>query len=246
MTSSEERASVDRGLSDRRGLFLAVGGCAVAAAILLLAAGQPWLLATLPAQPPLPAVQKTFRGGEVVEFLVPVGILAGAAGLALIATRRIGRLVVGCGLTAAGFLVMLASGFFLYDDGVNTALAWAQAYAPPGGSLVPDRDVSTVPAGLAAAAGGLALVVGLLASLLSGRWPVMGARYERRTRSSGRAVGRRASVAGVRPAGGASPGADEAAMWSAVERGEDPTMPQSDADPDDGRATTRDQPVPGG
>lgn len=242
MTSSEHR-SPSSTRSDRRGLVLAVAGCLVATSVILVSSGQRWLLAELPAEPPLPGVSQEFSGGEAVDVLMPIGLLVGAAGLALIATGRIGRLVIGVVLVAAGTLLVVAIGFFLYDDGVSVALSWAQAYAPPGGSVWPERDLAAAPAVVALIAGAIALAVGLLAIAGSRRWPVMGARYER---------GRRrvpsenaATVAAPGSVTDAAPAVNEATMWTALDRGEDPTASPPRPGPSNARETPPDRPPSG-
>ncbi len=226
--------------SAARGLALAVVGCVVAAAILLLASGQGWLQVALPARAPLPAAGQTFTGEEVVAWLVPVGILVGAAGLALIATRRIGRLLVACIVVLAGLAVLAAVGYFLYDDGSLQAARWAQARAGTGESLQADREVSTGPAVFALSGGVAAVTVGLFALARSGFWPVMGARFQRRVTSSVPGSAGR-SVAGGTASSRPPAGADEAAMWAALERGEDPTAVPGLARTTDALETTRDK-----
>lgn len=231
-------------VADRRALLMAIAGCLAAAVAMLLASGQVWLEVALAPQPPLPGVSRAFTGGEVVDLLVPISILVGAAGLALIATRRVGRLVVASIVVLAGLLVLVAVGFFVYDEGSTAAYSWAQAYAAAGESVFPDRDVSVMPAVLALVAGVIALASGLLSILGSRRWPVMGARYEPRTGSVSRTRVSEPSAAAPAAPANSSPPANEAAMWAALERGEDPTAASVECSPDDATTATRDQPVP--
>lgn len=224
--------------SDRRGLLLVVAGCLTAAAVLLLASGQAWLRVSLPARAPFPGVTQALTGQEVVDVLVPVGILVGAAGLALIAARRVGRLVVASVVVVASVLVLAAVGWFLYDDGFSVALSWAQARTSTVGvSAIPDHDVSVAPGVLALLGAGLSLAVGLLTILRSGRWPTMGARYERRTGSASGGTERLVPAAGAASADGSGTANDnitsEAVMWAAMERGEDPTAGRSVLGADD-------------
>lgn len=228
MTSGGDMPS---GTAGRRGLALAVVGCALAAVLLALGAGQVWLRVSLPAQPPLPGDQADLTGQDLVPTLLPVGILVGAAALALLATRRLGRVVVGAVLVGAGLLVAARVGFLLYDDGQLAALSWAQTVAvpPPGESLFPEGDFAQTPAVVAVVACGIGVAVGASTLWTSRRWPVMGARYER------------ASAPPPAPAGSSS-AVDEATMWTAVERGEDPTAPSPETPSLPSPMPTRDRP----
>ncbi|MGI8721583.1 MAG: Trp biosynthesis-associated membrane protein [Geodermatophilaceae bacterium] len=226
--------------SQPRGLLLAVLGCLGAAAILVLASGQGWLEVALSARAPLPAARETLTGQEVVDSLVPVGLLVGAAGLALIATRHIGRLVVAGVVVLGGLAVLAAVGFFLYDDGSQPAVQWAAARAGVGASVLVNRDVSTGPAVFALVGGLSAVAVGVFTLLRSGSWPVMGARYQRRAASPVPGIQDRSGAA--RAASSAQPAAtSEAAMWAALERGEDPTAGPAQAGTTEPPGATRDQ-----
>ncbi|MDQ3576076.1 MAG: Trp biosynthesis-associated membrane protein [Actinomycetota bacterium] len=219
---------------------MAVVGCVVAAAILLLASGQSWLQVALPARAPLPAARETLTGQEVVDSLVPVGLLVGAAGLALIATRHIGRLVVAGIVVLAGLAVLAAVGFFLYDDGSLQAVQWAQARTGGGESVQANRDVSIGPAVLALLGGLSSVTVGVFTLVRSRSWPVMGARYQRRATSTAPGVADRPGGAheeSSRP----QVATNEAAMWAALERGEDPTAVPGLARTTDALETTRDK-----
>lgn len=229
MIEAAPPADSNRSGSHRRELQLAVVGCLVAAGALLTASGLDWLQASVAIEPPLPDARETFTGAEIIDALVGIGVLSGAAGLALIATRWPGRLAVGIVLTVVGLLTLVQIGFFLYDGGMQTAWNWAQAYAADGSSVFPDHEVSPTPAVVAILGAGIAVAVGVFATVSGRRWPLMGARYERRSRS---AEGYRspASSSENSPASAdLSPESREAAMWSALERGEDPTATEPDS-----------------
>lgn len=239
-------------MTGRRGLLAAVAGCLVAAAAMLLGSGQNWLQATLEAQPPLPSRSQTFTGADVVDSLVPVGILVAAAALALIASRWIGRLIVGGVLVLAGLLTLATAGRFLYDGGTEFAYSWAQDYATAGGSLFPTVDANAAPAVLALAGAGIALAAGLFTLTASRRWAVMGKRYDRQGRSAaGHPGGQgrpRDAASAVQPdprshGSSSAPPVSETAMWAALDRGEDPTA--GSAEPQPSHAPTPDQPPRG-
>lgn len=166
-------------------------------------------------------------GQEVVEVLAPIGFLVGAAGLALIASRRLGRLIVGAILVMAGLLAMSVIIFFLDDGGSLAAFSWAQGRSAIGESANPDRRLLVPPAVLALSGGAIAVAVGVLAIARSRRWPTMGARYERRNRPPAERNGGRTPAGLSAPANHAAPAASEAAIWTALDRGEDPTATPS-------------------
>ncbi len=212
--------------SDRHGLWLAVIGSAVAAAALILAAGQVWLQVSLPRDPPLPGVSASFTGAQMAGGLVPTGILAGAAGLALIAGRRVVRLAVGSVLVLIGLLTLGGMWFQIEDEGLLRGFSWAQRYQEDASleSIFPDRDFSAAPAWLALAGGGLILAVGMMTLLRSRRWPVMGARYEPNNRTVPAGSPRPSSTVDGQGGDDAPREMDERSMWSALERGHDPTL----------------------
>lgn len=232
--------------TDRRGLLLAVAGCLASAAVILLASGQTWLEVALVREPPLPSVREAFTGGDVLDSLVPLGILVGAAGLVLVATGRAGRLVVGVVLVVAGILVLAPVAFFLDDDGALTAMSWVQAYEEPGSSLYPERDVSLVPAVFALLGGGMSTGIGIFTLIRRRGWPVMGTRYERGPRAVTTTGGGGSQGGEAQGLSAAAAPVGETAMWAAMERGEDPTATPVARTRDTGPGSaTRDQPGQG-
>jgi len=225
-------------------LVLAVVGCAVASAALLLAADQVWLEAAIPLEPV--GRTATFRGSELVPELSAIGILAGIAALALIAGGRVIRVIVGSVLVLAGLLAIVTCGLRIGDQGKSFADAWAQRLYPTAdsGTVLADSEFLAAPAWLALSGGGIALAVGVLTIVRCRRWPVMGARYERRAAPVDVAgPGTSSTVDGSASNEEADP-LNEVAMWSALERGEDPTAASSDAR-SEAVAEPPDQPVSG-
>jgi uncharacterized membrane protein (TIGR02234 family) len=189
----------------RRGFVVALVLLAAGAGLLFLAAGQPWGTASAN-EPGLPAIAVTLAGREAA-LVVPAAAVVALAGLAgLLATGRVGRIVVGVLLVLVGGAAAAAAATFPGSaaDVLSRALS-DRAGAPAAATT--SATSWWVPALL----GGLLVVVaGALAVARGGRWPRLGARYER--------------------AGAASPGAPGASptssadVWAALDRGEDPTL----------------------
>ena len=192
----------------RRELTVAVGLCLTGAALVLLAAGRPWVEAVLDPGPPSPPAPVSLRGSEVTPGTSALGLLGLAGVAALLATRRAGRLVVGALLALAGTgLVALAVG----AAGTDPATAVAR---------VVDDVAVTSAAGTAwpwvAALGGLLLALAGTLAVVRGRsWAALSGRYD-----APRAPGTAGAAAGEPPRRPADP---DHAAWDALDRGEDPT-----------------------
>ncbi|HVQ89932.1 MAG TPA: Trp biosynthesis-associated membrane protein [Mycobacteriales bacterium] len=189
-------------------LLLGLAGAGLA----LLAGGRVWLRVDAPRRPPLPDVAVALSG-RAVEPLVPALGVVGLAGLvALLATRGRGRLVVGGLLAASGLLLAVRAAGRV--TGPDQAAAWSlltdagkTSGIPPGTAVT----VSTMPVWpvLAVLAGLALLLAGAGALLRSRRWPGMSARYDAPTGPPAPAATAQAAA--------------PAAVWDALDRGDDPT-----------------------
>ncbi len=193
--------------SVRRELGAAVLACAAGGGLALLAASRPWLRLSAPRRPPLPAVAVDLSGRDLAPLVAGLGLVGLAGVVGLLATRRWGRLAVGAVLALAGLGVVAGALPKLAAPGADRARDLL-ADSGRGGALPADAAVAatTVPAWpLLAALGGLLLAAGGLAVLVRGRrWPTMSTRYER-------------------PAAGRPAPPTDAALWDALDRGDDPT-----------------------
>lgn len=167
-------------MTARRQLTVTVLATAVAAGVVLFAAGRDWQSIMTHRIAPLPPMTVRHSGADLSPWLPALGAVGLAGAGALIATRGLLRMVVGGLLTVVGAGILAAVGGVL-GHGVDKG--W---------------PVLTMVAAVVIAAAGVATV------RFSGRWPEMSARYER---------------AGGDP----KPKASEAALWDALDRGEDPT-----------------------
>jgi uncharacterized membrane protein (TIGR02234 family) len=147
-------------------------------------------------------------GRELVPLAPAVGLLALAAVVAVPATRRTGRRLVGAALATAGLVTAV------WSTAVATDLT-ARIAQFAGASGVDVTGVHTAPgwAVLAAAAAALIAGTGLAVVIRGPAWPSMGQRYDRRPA--------RASPPG--PGGGPSDRRAGREAWDALDRGEDPT-----------------------
>jgi uncharacterized membrane protein (TIGR02234 family) len=209
-----------------RELAAVLVACAAGAGAALLAASRGWLRLAAPRTPPLPELAVTLAGRDL-EPLVPALGVVGLAGLvALLATRRRGRLVVGAVLAAAGLALMLRALPYLAAPGPAEArdLLLDQGRAtgePPGAAVAATTD----PAGpLLAAVGGAAMLLGGVGTVLrSRRWPGMSARYDAPSSATApdQTPAAEPGTASDKTSAGGIPTAGEA--WDALDRGEDPT-----------------------
>lgn len=187
----------------RRELSIAVGLCLTGAALVLFAAGQPWAVALVDPGPPLPPSRETVTGGAVAPPVPALGLVALAGAAALLATRRVGRQVVGALLLlAGGGTAVLAAAASL--DAREALPALTAAGVDPATVTSLEPTPWSVPAGL----GGLLVgAAGLLTAARGRSWAALSGRYD----APGAAAQRRRRVD------------PDAADWEALDRGEDPT-----------------------
>ena len=183
-------------MSGRRGLVVALAGCALAGALVLVCAGRVWGSATVTAT--AGAQQHLTATGHAAEPALPaLGFALLVSTGALIASRRLLRRLVGLVVVViGGAAIGLAA--TSHDDVVRALTRHAFAVQTA------DVHVSlSAWAVLTAVGGAIGVVIGAAAVLFGNTWPALGARYETPV---------------------AKPKADtETATWDALDRGEDPT-----------------------
>lgn len=191
---------------DRRELGVAVLGCLLGAAVVLFAAGRPWVQAVA-VQEPL-RVDLSVTGGALAPVVPACGLVCLAGSVGLLAARAKLRRVVG--------LILLVAG--------ATAAVGAVAGANPGAGELAERAGAAVGTASATASGVehapwpwvavlgavLCTAAGLLTFVRAGVWPGMSARYERPD-----------ATPPPSPAATADTSLDQ---WRALDRGEDPTI----------------------
>ena len=189
-------------MSSRRGLTTAVLLCLLGAFVVLVAAGRPWVSVEVPAGPLADARTDVHTGTELVPGLSALGLLGLAGVVALAATRRIGRVLVGVVLVATGGGVV-ASVLSAY----GTALA----------EELPDQPTDAAATlsvwSVLTLLGGVLLVAAGVLTVARGRtWAELGQRYEAP-----------AGAAPQTPTEQPTEQPTERSLWEALDRGEDPT-----------------------
>jgi uncharacterized membrane protein (TIGR02234 family) len=187
----------------RSGLLRSILGCAVGAALVLIAQAMTWATAAVPKA--TGGVQHlSVRGHDIEPGLPASGYALLALALALLAARGPLRRLAGLLIAVVGATAAAAAA--AGRSAAGPALLH-RAFAPTVHALATTADAWWV---VALAGGLLCVASGLAALVRSGGWSAgLGQRYE-----PARAVGQ--------PGDPAAPD-DDAAAWRALDRGEDPT-----------------------
>ncbi|SPL98476.1 Tryptophan-associated membrane protein [[Actinomadura] parvosata subsp. kistnae] len=185
--------------SGRRELWAWVVATALGCLLVLVAAGQTWARVLRNDGGAAPT------GGDLSPALTPVA-LAGLAGIvAVLATKGLGRRLVGALLALCGAGAAAATWTALSGDNVTD---WLREQNVLHGAT--DLPWESAPLWPAVAAAGAVLMVagGILAVVRGGGWAGMSARY---SREAGAPAKETAQVK------------DDKALWDALDRGDDPT-----------------------
>lgn len=158
-------------------------------------------------------------GYQASPSIIALALVAAAAGLALMLSSRVLRVVVGAVAALVGGAAVVAA-MIAYTDPTGASVS---AVAERTGALGGHLDASATPWGLVAVVPALGLVaLGVCVIVLGRRWP-------RRTRYA-----RDAARMAVRP----DPQGDPAGAWDALSRGEDPSEQVRDTDDEDGSGSS--------
>ena len=182
-----------------RELGAAVLLCLVGAFLVLVGAGRDWAVVDVAGTGLLPSRRVGVAGSDLAGGVRALGLVGLAGVVALAATRRWGRVVVGVLLALVGLGVLaLVAGTDLAAEAVRSVPV-AQAGGPAEGVRPTGWRAVT-------GAGGLLLAAaGALVAVRGRRWAGLGRRYD---------------APAARPA--AVP-TGPAQLWDALDRGEDPT-----------------------
>jgi uncharacterized membrane protein (TIGR02234 family) len=187
--------------SARRELVVALSVLVVGGVLCLVFAGRMWGEAVV--DDGLSTSTELVTGRDLLPLAPAVGILGLAAVVAIPATRRTGRRIVGVVLALAGLATAVAT-FRLALDLHAEVTDWVER-SIAGGSV----SEATANTGLAVLTGAGALLitaVGVAVAIRGPQWPGMGRRYEREPR----------------PAETSRPESSRE-TWDALDRGDDPT-----------------------
>lgn len=197
----------------RRELGLAVLLCLLGSCLVLVAAANSWVVLPLAGGALLPDSTLPIAGSELVPGVRALALVGLAGVVALLATRRAGRVLVG------GLLALCGLGVVVSVVRLRTRLDEAVMASAPA-----RETAAAVLDGGAEATGWLAVcVVGGLVLLAAGaltvvrgpRWAALSRRYD-------------APAATTAPEPSAEAG--ERAVWEALDRGEDPTATEQGRD----------------
>ncbi|UGQ10098.1 TIGR02234 family membrane protein [Yinghuangia sp. ASG 101] len=184
----------------RREMGTALLLVAVGAAVVLSLGGRVWAKGAVVVHGSRFAIEAS--GSAVGKLPAALALLALAAGVATLATRGRGRVVVGVILAAGGAGIVAAAVSGASDRSALDSRAAAKA-AVEGARAI---DVGHTVWPWITALGGVLILLGGLTVIVRGRnWPGMGSRYETPSARPRRRV------------------ATSADMWNALDRGEDPT-----------------------
>ena len=182
----------------RSGLRTAVLLCLAGAFLVLVAAGRPWAAVDLPATPLAAAGTDLHTGTDLVPGVSALGLLGLAGVLALAATRRTGRLLVGLVLLATGAGVVTA---------VLSVVGTSFAEELPGQPT--DTATHLTAWSAVTASGGVLLSLAGALTVARGRsWAALGQRYQTPTATTSPEHAELSTDKG---------------LWEALDRGEDPT-----------------------
>lgn len=198
---------IDPRTGPRRELRLAVLLCLLGAGVLLLATSRVWVSFSDDQQLTTSAVRTGVHGTLIAPGARALGLVALAGVLALAATRRLGRLLVGALLLAAGLGAVVVVARALGDDLVHRGVrAQSERDQLSGLQLLTGLQAHRTWPVLAVAGAVLVALSGLLVTVRGRRWATLSDSYR---------------PPAARPAPSAPVG--EKAVWDALDRGDDPT-----------------------
>ncbi len=191
----------------RRWLAIALGADLLGATGVLLGVGRGWQRVVVTRKPPLPDAIVHLSGRDLHGAIAAFSLIALAGVVAIAATRRAGRRVVGAALVISGGVIVWFASAGLSP--VSAARARSSVVSGVGVDASSQRhvDVSVGWPVLTLLCGLLIVLAGALTIAFAARWSAMAARYEAPT----------AAALRDRPA-------TDIALWSALDRGDDPTV----------------------
>jgi uncharacterized membrane protein (TIGR02234 family) len=191
---------------NRVSLAIAIIADLLGAAGVLLFAGRDWQRVVVSRVRPLPDAVVNLSGRDLQGAITAFALIALAGVVAIAATRGWGRRLVGLALIGTGGVVgwyAIAGASAVSADRARSSVASGVGVDA---SSVPHVTVDAVWPALTAASAALIVLAGALTVLKAQRWSAMASRYEAPT-----------------DAARAERTSGDIAMWSALDRGDDPT-----------------------
>ena len=187
----------------------------VAAGAALLVGGRTWQTITTPRARPLSDDVLDVSGRTIDSAATALALVALAGVVAVLATRGLLRRLIGViiGLAGVGLVWRAVESFGAIGAGRARRLVTDRHKTIGGASVPPRVEVHTVWPALVLVCGVLVVLAGVLIAWHGQRWGAMSARYENR------AVAENAAQAAAE----ANPQKAAASLWTALDRGEDPT-----------------------
>ncbi|WP_242423717.1 Trp biosynthesis-associated membrane protein [Frankia sp. EI5c] len=187
----------------RRERTAAVLACLVGAAVVLFSVSSTWVSARVQSgsgrgEQVAAPLAVDWSGGSLAPAVTALALLGLAGTVAIIATRRLGRTLVGVLVALAGIAILLTAGGIALDPmGAVRGTDEVRAVVPAGEPAITGLSRTAGP--WLASIGGLVLAVtGAAVVARAGTWPAMSGRYQARV-------------------------AAPVDAWDAIERGQDPT-----------------------
>jgi uncharacterized membrane protein (TIGR02234 family) len=197
--------------ASRRELTVTVLIAVLGGVIAWAAAGRPWATATVGGAPN--TLKVAASGNDLSAGVTALGLTALAGGLALFATQRLARRLVGVLLIAAG---LGAAVYAIGERGASHASQVLADKATAKGFAAGAASVHTASWWILAVLGGVLVALAGVSALVRGAtWPGMSSRYE--NAASKQAASRTADTGSSKD------------LWDALDRGEDPTEAATEA-----------------
>lgn len=195
-------------------------GLVVAAGLIFFATSQEWVLLPVPQPPPLPGGLKSATGSDVLPGLTAVAIVLLAAVVAVAATRRMGRRIVGALVTVCGIVaVVLVIPFLTGTPASVLADVRSTGTSVEAGHGVPPA----YPPWLALIGALIAVVVGVAIAMRGPSWSKMGSKYEAPGAAGEPASAQGKSSEAENSEAENSGTVDHREAWNALDQGIDPT-----------------------
>lgn len=190
----------------RREYGIAMLALVAGAALLLAAAGRPWVTGLLSAPGPVAPAPVDLTGGDLTGLPSGIGwaALAGVAGL--YAAKGAARRLIGLLIAAGGAIALHGVWAATRPEALLDAVTKSTSDMAGTVQAATEPEPSLLGPAMAVAGAALLVVVGLLAVLRAPAWPGMGTRYDRDAAPS------------------ANRSETPSDLWKSLDAGDDPTL----------------------